>query len=102
MRAIHSEANPQSIQAQTRSHHKRMVHWARADDAKLLELIRTGDCDPHDRSKKAIKKLNEHWPHRVYKAFAELVRMKLKRYCAGLLLNGRRGEFVIESMQYTD
>ena len=79
-----------------------MVHWARADDAKLLELIRTGDCDPHDRSKKAIKKLNEHWPHRVYKAFAELVRMKLKRYCAGLLLNGRRGEFVIESMLYTD
>ena len=77
MRAIPSAANPQSIASTNALTSQQMVRWARADDAKLLELIRTGDCDPHDRSKKAIKKLNEHWPHRVYKAFAELVRKKL-------------------------
>jgi hypothetical protein len=70
------------------------ARWDGGDDKKLIELINKGKCDPWDRSVQAIKALHQHWPHRTYKAFAELIRKKLKTYCAGQLLNGARGKIL--------
>ena len=66
--------------------------WGKSDDTKLRELINQGKIDPKDISLAAIKAIHEHWKHKPFKTFAELLRKKLKKIASGQHLDGARGE----------
>ena len=70
---------------------KSTSHWKPADNIKLLNLVRQGRVDPEDCSLAAIKKLHaKEWPHKTYKSFAQLIRIKLEKLHTFRVIEGAR------------
>ncbi len=82
------------------------IRWKKADDLKLLELIKQErNGITHSRSKENIIQIHKHWPHRDWKGFAALIRPKLEKWEIEGILAGQRklagaGEFELFCIQF--